>query len=103
MSGFSVQLKECIKNKYLNYVAFQLQLTCYIQKTCSKFNDVGFLLFIKSQFTSYNQSLLHLYPPCHGHVLSCTVAKFLGSGAVANGLTGIKLSLIRSLFIFSWN
>jgi hypothetical protein len=32
MDGFSVQLKECINSKYLNYVyvAFQLQLKCYI-------------------------------------------------------------------------
>jgi len=61
MSGFSVQMKECINNKYLNYIAFQLRLKCYIYNTCSKFNDVGFLLFIKSQFTRNSPSPLHLY------------------------------------------
>jgi hypothetical protein len=97
------QLKECINNKYLNYAAFKLQLKCHIYNTCSKFNDVGFLLFIKSQFTKNPQSLLHLYQFTPWTRLSWTVAAFLRPRAVANGLTVIKISLIRCLFIFSWN
>jgi len=57
MNGFSVQLKNVLKI-YLNYVTYQLQLKCYIYNTCSKFNDVGFLLFIKSQFT-INESYVY--------------------------------------------
>ena len=52
---------ENINNKYLNYVAFQLQLKRYIFKTRYKFNDIGFLLSIKRQFTTNAQGLLHLY------------------------------------------
>ena len=86
MSGFLVQLKKMYGKKvlkiYLYYVTYQLQLKCYIYNTCSKFNDVGFLLFIKSQFTRIAQSPLHLYQftPWTRLIMDCRIISRSRSG-----------------------
>jgi len=46
---------------------------------------VEFLAFIKSQFTTVAQNVLHLNQSTHGHIKSWTVAPFQRPQVVANG------------------
>jgi len=69
----------------------------------SKLVNVEFLFFMKSHFTTFAQNDLHLNQFAYGHFWSWTVTPFHTSGAVDNGLTGVKDAGVWRPYFFNWS
>ena len=72
MNGFWVSLK----NKYLNDVTFYHTWHKTFAVNVHSLITVEFLLYMKSQFRTNAQNILHLNQCTHGHVSSWTVVLF---------------------------